>query len=141
MDQTSIVGISHVALTVRDLDRSLAWYGEVLGFRTLMPFDTADFRRVILVHPSGAAVALTQHEGAADEDFDPRRTGLDHLSFGVAATGDLDAWADRLDAAGVGHSGVQARPETGSALLAFRDPDGIQLELYVQVGRPPASAV
>jgi hypothetical protein len=34
----------------------------------------------------------------------------------------------------VAHSGVKITPTTGSALLAFRDPDDIQLELYVAQG-------
>jgi glyoxylase I family protein len=34
----------------------------------------------------------------------------------------------------VEHSGVQVTPTTGSALVAFRDPDGIQLEMYVAQG-------
>ena len=136
MDQTSITGISHVALTARDLDRSAAWYGDVLGFRPLMPNDTTDFRRLILMHPSGAVVGLTQHAGSAAREFDPTITGLDHLAFGLSTREELDEWAGRLDAAGVAHSGVQESPATGSALLAFRDPDGIQLELYVQVDQP-----
>lgn len=51
----------------------------------------------------------------------------------------LSAWVARLDAAGVPHSGIQVTPATGSALVAFRDPDGIQLELYVQIGMPGPS--
>ena len=52
----------------------------------------------------------------------------------------LASWMARLDEAGVAHSGIQVTPATGSALIAFRDPDGIQLELYVQTGLPqPAS--
>jgi hypothetical protein len=31
---------------------------------------------------------------------------------------------------------VQITPLTGSALVAFADPDGIALELYVQTGLP-----
>jgi glyoxylase I family protein len=59
---------------------------------------------------------------------------LDHLAFGVASEEELQAWADRLTEAGVAHSGVKVTPQTGSALIAFRDPDEIQLELYVAQG-------
>jgi len=135
MSGPKLTGIGHVALNVHDLDASVRWYGEVLGFRPLFPFNTEDFDRTILLHPSGAVVALTRHHQAED-GFSERRTGLDHLAFGVAGQDDLQAWADRLDAHGWPHSGVQVNATTGSALLAFRDPSGIALELYVQIGMP-----
>jgi glyoxylase I family protein len=137
MTEPSLTGVGHIALSVKDLPRAVAWYGEVLGFQPLFPFNTDDFDRQILMHPSGAFVALTRHHHPdADEDFNERRPGLDHLAFSVQDVAALEAWADRLDALGWPHSGVSVTPVTGSALLAFRDPDGIALELYVQVGMP-----
>ncbi len=74
-----------------------------------------------------------------DSAFDPTRVGLDHLSWRVKDEGELDAWVARLDELGIAHGGVQRTASTGSALVAFRDPDGVQLELYVQTGPPSPS--
>ncbi|MDP9115962.1 MAG: VOC family protein [Actinomycetota bacterium] len=83
-------------------------------------------------HASGLYVALTKHRHPDSElAFNARLPGLDHLAFGVATRQELDAWADRLTAAGIAHDGVQASPNTGFTLVAFRDPDGIALELYL----------
>lgn len=134
---TELTGIGHVALNVKDVPRSVQWYGEVLGFTPVFSFETDDFERQVLLHPSGAVVALSRHHHPdADADFSERRTGLDHLAFHVRDVPALEAWAARLDVLGVPHSGVQVTPRTGSALVAFRDPDGIALELYVQTGAP-----
>jgi glyoxylase I family protein len=130
--RATFTGIHHVALNVHDLDASVRWYQDVLDFSPLLPWDTADFDRRILGHPSGAFIALTKHHHPeADTDFSERRPGLDHLAFGVSSREELDAWVARLDAAGVAHGGVQVTPSTGFTLVAFRDPDGLQLELYL----------
>lgn len=133
-----LTGVSHLALTVRDLARSVAWYVETLGFADLFPFDTEDFTRRILLHPSGAVVALTQHVAVGPDRFDPRVIGLDHVGFSVASVEELGAWAAWLTSRGVPHAGVQITPLTDSALVAFADPDGIALELYVQTALPSA---
>lgn len=136
MTPPSLTGVSHLALTVSDLQRSVDWYVETLGFALLFPFDTPDFTRRILMHPSGVVVGLTQHTAGAGAAFDPRVVGLDHVGFSVGSGEELSAWADWLTSRGVGHAGVQITPLTGSALVAFFDPDGIALELYVQTALP-----
>ena len=131
-----LAGVSHLALSVSDLELSVSWYVETLGFAVLFPFDTDSFARRILLHPSGVIVALTQHAAAVPGRFDPRVAGLDHVGFAVGSVDELEAWALWLSARGVAHAGVQVTPVTGSALVAFVDPDGIALELYVQTGMP-----
>ncbi|HMC70262.1 MAG TPA: VOC family protein [Mycobacteriales bacterium] len=135
MTEAGFAGIHHVAVNVRDLERSVQWYADVLGFAPLFPYDTDDFDRRIIRHPSGVVLGLTRHRHPdADADFSERRTGLDHLSLGVDSMEALEQWSKKLDAAGVPHSGVTVTPTTGSALIAFRDPDNIALEFYLAQG-------
>jgi catechol 2,3-dioxygenase-like lactoylglutathione lyase family enzyme len=62
--------------------------------------------------------------------FDERRTGLDHISFGVADRASLDVWASGLDELGIEHSSViDAEKPMPYSVVVFRDPDNIQLEL------------
>lgn len=123
--------ISHLDLTVTDVERSAAWYVEVLGLRRLGRTDFADRIMVVLGHrPSGLVVGLNQHLGATGERFDERRPGLDHVGFAVGERGDLDAWQARLAELGVEHSPVQDADSGSGTALVFRDPDNIQLEFW-----------
>lgn len=127
--------IHHVALNVQDLAASERWYADVLGFARLAPFQGDRFERVIMRHPSGVVIGLTRHDDPeAGAPFNERRTGLDHLAFEVSSREELDEWAARFDELGVTHSGVTETPLTGSFLIAFRDPDQLQLEMYMAVG-------
>jgi glyoxylase I family protein len=74
---------------------------------------------------------LTEHRAGSGDPFDERRVGLDHLAFGVDSRSDLDAWTERLRAAGVIHSPVATSNSIpGAAVVVFRDPDNIQLEVF-----------
>jgi glyoxylase I family protein len=117
-------------LTVRDLRASADWYRDLLGAVERAHVDERGVLvQVILREPrSGTDLCLVSH--GRSEPFDETRCGLDHLEFVVAEPGDLTAWATHLDALGVAHSGVKTPDYSDSAMLTFRDPDGIQLEFY-----------
>lgn len=127
-----LVGFHHVTLTVTDLAASESWYGQVLGMRRVMVEPHADGgTTVVLARPDIAVfVGLAQHPGNGSEPFGEHRTGLDHVSFAVGARSDLDVWREHLESHGVSHSGIAERDEPFPyALIVFRDPDNIQLEV------------
>jgi catechol-2,3-dioxygenase len=124
-----IAGFHHASLTVRDRDRSAAWYTSVLGFEELFREDAPERRACVMRFPAGGySLGLVEHIPALDDPFDPRRRGLDHLAFSVTTDAVLAEWATDLAGAGVDHSGVVEIP-TG-AILNFKDPDGIALALF-----------
>src|SRR5690349_4912550 len=45
MSEPTLTGLGHVCLNVHDLESSVTWYGEVLGFQPLFSFGTEDFDR------------------------------------------------------------------------------------------------
>jgi glyoxylase I family protein len=120
---------SHLALSVRDIDASAAWYEDVLGFVELFREDGPSLRgRVFRFGAGGLALGLTQHLDHEDAGFDPTRTGLDHAAFRVDRPEDLDVWLARLTERGVEHSGLQEVPP--GTFLNFKDPDGIALAFF-----------
>ena len=125
-----IASIHHVSFTVTDLDRSVAWYKEVLGLAELMREDHPDGNgyAIVLGKPDfSMCVGLHTHSDNASEPCNETRTGLDHVSFGVAQRADLDTWAEHFKKLNVFQSPIN--DQEGYAVLVFRDPDNIQLEL------------
>lgn len=135
-----IEGIHHLGLTVRDADASAAWYVEVLGFHRVGEFQSPDGarRKVFLRHDSlQVRLGLTQHRQGSQDPFDETRVGLDHLAFAVADRATLEDWATRLAALAVVQSpAVPANSIPGATVLVLRDPDNIQLELFVDPTGP-----
>ncbi len=127
----NITGISHVELSVRDAEQSAAWYKRVLGMETLTPITCPDWGPGLitsLLHPTGFAIGLLQHEPCEGGRFSEFRIGLDYLAFGVESRAELEAWVAHLDACSVDHSPI--KDESYGAVVVFRDPDNIQLELF-----------
>ena len=125
------LGPHHIALSVTDKDASAAWYRRVLGFRFVREFETG-IPRILQMHvESGTFISVYNHVGRSLDRFDPHRTGLDHLALAVSDDSALLEWVDHLDALGVEHSPVR---DLGHArFVSLEDPDGIQIELWLQL--------
>ncbi|MDP9354550.1 MAG: VOC family protein [Chloroflexota bacterium] len=128
--------IHHLGLTVSDIEASEVWYSRVLGLTRAFvePHHGGTGYAVVLHRPdSPLFLGLDKHEANRGERFDEGRTGLDHVSFHVADRSELDAWVDHFDRQGVQHSGIAEFSEPFPfAVVVFRDPDNIQLELIWQ---------
>ncbi|HWH34663.1 MAG TPA: VOC family protein [Acidimicrobiales bacterium] len=127
--------VSHLSFSARDAERSASWYQEVLGVEVLDRVAGEGWHSVLLIHPPSAAIIeFQQHDANGGETFDPRRTGLDHLGLLVSTRAELERWRDHFERLGVVHSPIADR-DYGS-VLCFRDPDGIQLEMFYRQGHP-----
>jgi glyoxylase I family protein len=121
--------VHHLRLTVTDVDRSRDFYTGVLGFAVVMDLNPGYF-----LSNGGVGLGLGPHPhpetAAPDDRFDENRVGLDHLSFGVASREELERAARVLDERGVPRGEINdLGADFGLYVLAFRDPDNVQLEL------------
>jgi catechol 2,3-dioxygenase-like lactoylglutathione lyase family enzyme len=121
-----LAGVSHVALTVTDLERSKAWYGRVLEWSPVFEGDGEGVRFAVGTAPGGLMIGLREYEDGERGGFQPFRVGLDHLAFTVPAD-ELPGWDQRLTDLGVVHDAPQDTPF--GTVLNLKDPDGIALEL------------
>ena len=132
-------GLHHLRLTVTDLARSRAFYEEVLGFEPAAvsegdPRDPAvreDPMQLYggVVYSTNGILFGLRPVASAGDTFESERTGLDHVSFGVADRAALDDAVKRLGERGIPHGEIMPLPAFGIAILSFSDPDGVHLEL------------
>jgi glyoxylase I family protein len=144
MDATCV---THIGICVRDMDKSLAFYRDVLGMKVLgdratdpteggRPYNYKHRRNtrrwVSLSYREGATptLTLTSHPGE-EPDGQPillDQIGISHISFGVD---NVKALAEELMAKGVELAGpiesfTNSRGEIRS--IYVRDPDGILVQ-------------
>jgi glyoxylase I family protein len=128
-DHIAAQGVHHFRLTVSNVDRSVKFYTEVLGFKKLLDLNPGAF-----LSNGSVGLGIGPHpfpERAITGDrFDENRIGLDHLSFAVASRRALDDAVRVLDTHGVAHSEVRDLGDAfGICIVVFRDPDNVQLEV------------
>ncbi len=123
--------LSHLDLSVSDVEKSADWYVNTLGLERLGRSDLDNRIMIVLRHnATGLIVGLNQHVHQSADSFDEHRPGLDHVGFNVVDRADLDAWEARLTELDVEHSPVTDAPSGSGTALVFRDPDNIQLEFW-----------
>lgn len=118
----------HVTLTVCDVNRSKEFYTGLFNFQFVTEFGP----RAILSNNQLLLVLTPPPDpdrAQPDDRFDENRIGLDHLSLSVASQSDLAAAIAAFDEHGIAHGEIKPLEPFGIAVLAFRDPDNIQIEL------------
>ena len=119
----SIEGLDHVALTVRDLSKSVAWYRETLGLERRHAEVWGDYPVLLCAGDSG--VALFSNPGAAGGSDGATTTIMRHFAFRITR---FDFERARLV---FQERGVPFRFEDHgiSDSLYINDPDGYEVEL------------
>ncbi|MFJ7259606.1 VOC family protein [Streptomyces globosus] len=136
----STLRTGHIGLNVTDLDRSLAFYRDALGFEPLGE-GKEDGRRFAFLGRDGELVLTLWQQ--AEGGYTPAAAGLHHLAFTASGIDEVHAHEARLRELGTPfvHDGVVAHGEgTASGGIFFLDPDGTRLEISVPTGAHGAPA-
>jgi glyoxylase I family protein len=123
--------IHHIILTVSNIERSRAFYTEVLGFKVALEVTPTRLSMHNGKFALGISEPLDRTAMPVNDCFNEHRLGLDHLSFAVESYDKLEAAAKDLDERGISRGEIHDLSPHGLPVyvMAFRDPDNIQLEL------------
>ncbi len=125
-----VTRLNHAVLFVSDLDRSVAFYRDVMGFR-LIPMTPDGFRGAAFLQAPDSTndhdLGLFEMGAAAGPSAAGRGTvGLYHLAWEVDTLDELERTAARLAEAGA-LVGTSDHGTTKS--LYAKDPDGLEFEV------------
>jgi catechol 2,3-dioxygenase-like lactoylglutathione lyase family enzyme len=126
-------GVNHTALTVTNLDESVAWYKALFDAVVLWEEHDDPAHEFVLLFSPPLAIGLNRHSATPDGDvFSEARVGLDHIGWQVPNRDALADWEKKLDELEIAHSPITDAPY--GTVLVFRDPDNIQLEFFALPG-------
>jgi len=131
----------HIGLNVTDLDRSLAFYRDVLGFALLAEGREDDRRYAFLGDADGDGRPVLTLWQQAQGPYADDRAGLHHLAFTADSIERVRRYEEALKAYGAefAYEGVVAHREGAvSGGIFFHDPDGTRLEISVPTGAEDA---
>jgi glyoxalase family protein len=125
-----LTGIHHLTAISANAKGNVDFYTRKLGMRlvkkTVNQDDVSAYHLFYADGLGSPGTDLTFFDWPAA----PERRGTHAIvrtALRVAGTGDLDWWAERLTAEGIGHGGVKVRD--GRATILFEDPEGQRLAL------------
>jgi catechol 2,3-dioxygenase-like lactoylglutathione lyase family enzyme len=145
------ISADHTGITVSNLERSLAFWRDVLGFelshtahqkgelaQEITGVEGAEIKLAVLKAPGGHKIELLEYLASSDRrhvDLTPCDVGHVHVALVVD---DLDAVLKRIAASGWRAAGepqtIQTGPNAGKKVVYVRDPDGTTIE-FMQVAK------
>ena len=118
------LGLTHLALTVSDLERSFQFYHDVFGM--LAVYRESNF---LQAQTPGARDVLVLEEGTENIG---RSGGIKHFGFRLTDARDIDRAATAIERAGgkIKHRGEFC---PGEPYVFFTDPDGYEVEVWYEL--------
>ena len=130
------LGLDHVNIFVRNVERSHRWYTDLLGLHTQDTFTHADsgrLRAVFLAADPDHAHDIALFDVGDDAPVQQKgQVGLSHFAWRMASLDDLKEMHARLRDRGVPY---RVADHTISLGIYFSDPDGNGLEVYYELPR------
>ena len=118
--------LNHAVLYVRDVERSVTFYRDVLGFREVHRLPTAAFLRAAESEDDHDLGLFEVGSDAAGSAAGKGAVGLYHLAWAVSTLSDLTEHERRLREAG---ALVGASDHVTTKALYAKDPDGLEFEV------------
>ena len=116
-------GTTSVSLTVKDIQKSAAWYQNIVGFGVERTFERDGKVVMAAVKAGDVRINLNQDDGAKGWD---RVKGLG-FSMNIWTTEDVDAIANRIKASGGQLDSEPVDAPWGARYFRLTDPDGYKL--------------
>ena len=114
-----MVTLDHVGIYVKDLVKSVVFYGEVFGFQVARTMETST-SKIAYLDVGGGILELIQRPGAPGKSEGP----WSHVAFKID---DYDAMESKLE--GIGLELRKVVLGDGSRIAFFKDPDGHDVEI------------
>src|SRR5215475_5304476 len=115
------------ALTVNDLEKSLAWYRDVLGFAVTREFERDGRLFAVSLRAGVVPFLITQDDGSKGLD----RVKGEGFSLRLTTAQNIDELAKRIQANG-GTLDSPPADAWGARVFRLRDPDGFRLVISSQ---------
>jgi len=124
MKKAKTYGLTHIAIAVKDLDQSLAFYQKV--FEVKVMYHKGDFLQVTT---PGANDIIVFEKKKADYG---KTGGIAHFGFRLRDAKDIDEMAKRIKSAG-GTIIDKGEFVPGEPYVFFKDPDGYEVEICYEL--------
>jgi len=120
-----LAGTLAVSLTVKDLQKSLVWYRDVIGFTEVRRIERDGKLRGMSLQAGDVRIAINQDDGAKGWD----RVKGEGFSFNITTRQSIDALATGIRQRGGVLETEPADMPWGVRMFRLRDPDGYKLAI------------
>ena len=121
-------GLSHIQITVRDLERSARFYQELLGMQVLRRLGSS----ALMLRTPGGHEVFTLNGNPTHADEAGKMGGIAHFGFRLRSRTAVESIIDQTARAGgtpLEH-GTRGEGAQEEVYVFARDPDGYEIEIF-----------